>query len=169
MLSVKHILIIILVILIPAAITSGYFLNKLNRKTVACTMEAKLCPDGSYVGRTGPNCEFSACPAPPTSGIKGAVLLGPACPVIKNPPDEKCADKLYKTALIVTTTDQLQTIKQFSSDDGGKFSVSLSPGEYNIISAPSQNIFPRCSNRDAIKVVEGQYTDTTIYCDTGIR
>ncbi len=28
----------------------------------ACTMEAKLCPDGSYVGRTGPNCEFSACP-----------------------------------------------------------------------------------------------------------
>ncbi len=29
---------------------------------VACTMEAKLCPDGSAVGRTGPNCEFSACP-----------------------------------------------------------------------------------------------------------
>lgn len=28
----------------------------------ACTMEAKLCPDGSYVGRTGPNCEFAACP-----------------------------------------------------------------------------------------------------------
>lgn len=28
----------------------------------ACTMEAKLCPDGSAVGRTGPNCEFSPCP-----------------------------------------------------------------------------------------------------------
>jgi len=28
----------------------------------ACTMEALLCPDGSAVGRTGPNCEFSACP-----------------------------------------------------------------------------------------------------------
>lgn len=27
-----------------------------------CTQEAKLCPDGSYVGRTGPNCEFSPCP-----------------------------------------------------------------------------------------------------------
>jgi hypothetical protein len=27
-----------------------------------CTQEAKLCPDGSYVSRTGPNCEFSACP-----------------------------------------------------------------------------------------------------------
>ncbi|HOW60353.1 MAG TPA: DUF333 domain-containing protein [Candidatus Moranbacteria bacterium] len=28
----------------------------------ACTMEAKLCDDGSYVGRTGPNCEFAPCP-----------------------------------------------------------------------------------------------------------
>jgi hypothetical protein len=28
----------------------------------ACTQEAKLCPDGSYVGRTGPNCEFAPCP-----------------------------------------------------------------------------------------------------------
>ncbi|HBK33459.1 TPA: hypothetical protein DEP34_01865 [Candidatus Uhrbacteria bacterium] len=29
---------------------------------VACTQEAKLCPDGSYVGRTGPKCEFAQCP-----------------------------------------------------------------------------------------------------------
>lgn len=29
---------------------------------VACTQEAKLCPDGSTVGRTGPNCEFAECP-----------------------------------------------------------------------------------------------------------
>jgi hypothetical protein len=29
---------------------------------VFCTQEAKLCSDGSYVGRTGPNCEFTKCP-----------------------------------------------------------------------------------------------------------
>ncbi|MEI6528954.1 MAG: GerMN domain-containing protein [Candidatus Falkowbacteria bacterium] len=29
---------------------------------VACTMEAKICPDGSAVGRTSPDCEFSSCP-----------------------------------------------------------------------------------------------------------
>lgn len=29
----------------------------------ACTQEAKLCPDGSSVGRTGPNCEFTPCPS----------------------------------------------------------------------------------------------------------
>jgi len=29
---------------------------------VACTMEAKICPDGSAVGRGGPDCEFDPCP-----------------------------------------------------------------------------------------------------------
>ena len=28
----------------------------------ACTTEAKICPDGSSVGREGPNCDFAACP-----------------------------------------------------------------------------------------------------------
>jgi len=27
-----------------------------------CTMDAKVCSDGSYVSRTGPNCEFALCP-----------------------------------------------------------------------------------------------------------
>lgn len=27
-------------------------------------MEAMQCPDGSYVGRTGPNCAFAPCPTP---------------------------------------------------------------------------------------------------------
>lgn len=27
----------------------------------ACTLEAKLCPDGSAVGRVLPNCEFAPC------------------------------------------------------------------------------------------------------------
>lgn len=30
---------------------------------VACTMDAKMCPDGSFVGRVGPDCEFAACPS----------------------------------------------------------------------------------------------------------
>ena len=33
-----------------------------EKEAVFCTQEAKLCPDGSYVGRTGPNCEFTSCP-----------------------------------------------------------------------------------------------------------
>lgn len=30
----------------------------------ACTMDAKICPDGSAVGRSGPKCEFAPCPTP---------------------------------------------------------------------------------------------------------
>lgn len=28
---------------------------------VGCTLEARICPDGSAVGRSGPNCEFAPC------------------------------------------------------------------------------------------------------------
>ena len=33
-----------------------------NGWPVACTMDAKICPDGSAVGRIGPDCEFAPCP-----------------------------------------------------------------------------------------------------------
>lgn len=29
---------------------------------IACTEEAKICPDGSSVSRVGPKCEFAPCP-----------------------------------------------------------------------------------------------------------
>ncbi len=41
--------------------TANRTANK-NGNDVACTMEAKNCPDGSAVGRSGPNCEFAECP-----------------------------------------------------------------------------------------------------------
>jgi hypothetical protein len=28
----------------------------------ACTEEAKICPDGSSVARSGPDCDFAPCP-----------------------------------------------------------------------------------------------------------
>ncbi len=34
---------------------------------VACTLDARICPDGSGVGRTGPACEFEACSTDPIS------------------------------------------------------------------------------------------------------
>ncbi len=38
-----------------------------SSSALPCTMEAKICPDGSSVGRTGPNCEFAACSGARTS------------------------------------------------------------------------------------------------------
>jgi len=40
----------------------GDFFGQKNEQTIVCTQDAKLCPDGSYVSRKGPKCEFDACP-----------------------------------------------------------------------------------------------------------
>lgn len=36
--------------------------SKIKSRKQACTQEAKVCPNGSSVGRTGLNCEFTPCP-----------------------------------------------------------------------------------------------------------
>ncbi|MFA7245215.1 MAG: hypothetical protein WC070_03500 [Candidatus Magasanikbacteria bacterium] len=42
---------------------------------VACTMDAKMCPDGSYVARVAPDCEFEACPEEETNIDKDSGFL----------------------------------------------------------------------------------------------
>lgn len=47
----------------------------------ACPQDAQICPDGSSVGRTGPNCSFAACPATPTPCGNGLPrLANGTCP-----------------------------------------------------------------------------------------
>lgn len=162
---------------------------------VACTTEAKLCPDGSAVGRTGPNCEFAACPAPiatttsPTatsttatttggsgaggsilpydSGVRGAVSLGPTCPVERNPPDPACADKPFATSITVRRAGRATPFVIGNSDAEGAFHFALPPGSY-VLTAGTSAVLPRCA---AVTVVvePSAYTTATISCDTGIR
>ena len=159
---------------------------------VACTMEAKICPDGSSVGRVPPSCEFAACPNPgsststatsttPTStpgsggiigggnksGVKGRVMLGPTCPVERTPPDPQCADKPYATLVAVFRSgDPVHAAALGQSDANGNFSFSLPPGNY-VLGAGTSNL-PRCS-QVSITVKANTYASTTISCDTGIR
>jgi len=44
--------------------------TKMPKQIVACTQDAKLCADGSSVGRSGPSCEFKACPVEEKKKIK---------------------------------------------------------------------------------------------------
>lgn len=56
-------IVIILIIAGVLAIGGGvWYWQSQKEKPAACTQDAKLCPDGSYVSRTGSNCEFAACP-----------------------------------------------------------------------------------------------------------
>lgn len=51
-------------IIILASIFYFLFYNEKESEVdpVFCTMDAKLCPDGSYVGRVAPACQFAPCP-----------------------------------------------------------------------------------------------------------
>jgi hypothetical protein len=74
------------VVLLAVVGVAGFlYRNVLEHQTspgggVACTLEAKICPDGTSVGRVGPNCAFAACPADnvelPDIGVSFALPAG---------------------------------------------------------------------------------------------
>lgn len=57
-----------LVIILVIGLGGFFYRNVMEQEPVpepiACTMDAKMCPDGSAVGRSGPLCEFTACALP---------------------------------------------------------------------------------------------------------
>lgn len=51
--------------------TRALDINDINKEeTVFCTMDVKLCPDGSYVSRQAPDCLFAPCPETPKLPVK---------------------------------------------------------------------------------------------------
>ena len=61
----NKILYFFLTLVVVTAILKVVMISKSPEESdvVVCTMDAQMCPDGSYVGRTGPKCEF-VCPEP---------------------------------------------------------------------------------------------------------
>lgn len=64
------ILAVILLISVGVLLSGRYkFKGEKPRNTgIACTQDAKICSDGSAVGRVPPNCEFAPCPGQDQSG-----------------------------------------------------------------------------------------------------
>ena len=76
----KNALVGIGVLLVFAAGIFGYLAitnTAMAPTATACTAEAKVCPDGSSVGRSGPNCDFAECPvaATTTPEVEGTVAV----------------------------------------------------------------------------------------------
>jgi hypothetical protein len=189
---------IALLVLLAVVLGGAFYFTEYKESSptpVACTLEAMQCPDGSYVGRTGPNCQFvcppvatTTAPAPkPTtggttggsgngtggiapfhSGIRGTVMAGPTCPVMRNPPDPACADKpLQITVTVYHKGDTTHAFATAQSDSKGAFEFSIPPGEY-IVGAGGKAMLPRCNQTPATVGAQG-YTSIVVECDTGIR
>jgi hypothetical protein len=173
-----------LVVLVVIAAGGAFYFTEFKESTapVACTAEAMQCPDGSYVGRSGPNCQF-VCPTanattttggttgggilPYHSGIRGTVMAGPTCPVERNPPDPACADKpLATTVAVFRKGNAVTPFATTKSNASGAFEFSIPPGDYVV--GAGESALPRCTQTPAT-VGPNTYTNITIECDTGIR
>jgi len=140
----------------------------------ACTMEAKLCPDGSAVGRTGPNCEFAPCPqanatiAPANYTLYGKITIGPLCAV------EPCSRVFdYSVARVnVYDASNRGLVARASAGSGGYYGVNLGPGSYLVnVTDASGNSFglPSLDYTQAFSIEKGHVIQMDFDIDTGIR
>ncbi|MCX6739453.1 MAG: hypothetical protein NT098_05425 [Candidatus Parcubacteria bacterium] len=139
--------------------------------TIACTQEAKLCPDGSAIGRTGKNCEFAPCPKtilPFDSGVEGNITIGPTCPVMRVG-DTSCNDKPYATTVQVIEigSPKSSPFATTESDKNGTYKIMLPPGEY-ALQPVGGSVLPRCETKNII-ITPSEITNLDLSCDSGIR
>ena len=93
----KLVLIILgLIALAGLGVAGGYYYASMNQpelppevvvpapvpppEMTVCTMDAMICPDGSAVGRSGPNCEFDPCPESSEPGTASGMMLDDSMP-----------------------------------------------------------------------------------------
>jgi len=141
-----------------------------NTEQIACTMEAKLCPDGSAVGRTGPNCEFAPCPGESDVGqLEGKISIGPLCPVERVPPDPNCQPKQETfDAWPIGVYSGDTKVSNIKPNLDGTYSIDLKPGEYTVkLEKPSRIGGSNLPVDISIKSGENLVLDVDI--DTGIR
>lgn len=158
-------------IVLAGAVTGAFFyFNYQSTGQVACTEEAKLCPDGSYVGRTGPKCEFSKCPdVTTTSTIQGQVSIGPICPVEQvGVPCPVPPEAYTSREVILYASDGVTIVKSMYFFTDGTYSFQVSPGTY-VLDIPKQGIGGSSELPKTFTVKPGDIINFNFSIDTGIR
>ena len=144
---------------------------------IACTADAKICPDGSSVGRQGPKCEFAPCPqansafppAPPANyTLYGKVTIGPLCPVAP------CNATFDYRAVRVNAYDAASKSKVASAgaDASGYYGLKLGQGSYlvNVTDAAGNSFgLPRLDYTQSFTIENGHVVEMDFDIDTGIR
>ena len=103
--------------------------------------------------------------ADPATGLEGVITVGPVHggPSRIGLPDSK---PLGNTAFIVE--NQKGTLVSFTTDDQGRFHLSLEPGHYTVSLKEKRVAIGRYGPFEA-DVTAGQMTKVQWRCDTGIR
>jgi hypothetical protein len=144
-----------------ALISLMVVLSGCTQQPIGCTMDAKMCPDGSAVGRIGPNCEFAPCPGCAESGLYGTVTMGPTCPAMRA--DEPCPDRPLSIALEARSATQS---RKFTSAEDGSYSIRLPQGTYTVQKA-EESMLPSLAPLQV--TVDCGMKELNISLDSGIR
>jgi hypothetical protein len=99
--------------------------------------------------------------------ISGQALVGPTCPVERDPPEPQCADRPYQGDLAVLSRSG-DLVKTFRTDANGTFALSLDLGTYTIGNVPGSGRLPRCS-AGPFTLVDATPLRVAVSCDSGIR
>lgn len=165
-------IIVLILILIIAGAGVGYWqLNQTDYENgQVCTRDAKQCPDGSYVGRTGPNCEFTVCPKTTGMGIlMGKVSIGPNCPVEREGMPCTPSPEAYTSREFIVFNSNQKEVTRFHADASGSYSISLLPGTYTVVLAKTGIGFMSKDLPATVVIKAGQSATLNIDIDTGIR
>lgn len=161
-------ILIILIIVVVFALGGGtyYFLVKKAPKPTVCTTEAKICPDGSAVGRTGSKCEFADCPNIKAGILKGKVTIGPLCPV------EPCPDTVSNPYILRKIILQKQTGESFPPiilQEDGSFETEIGVGVYTLSLSDCNFLGCNYGLPKTVTIEADKTTEVEIDIDTGIR
>jgi hypothetical protein len=99
-----------------------------------------------------------------TTGLTGVVVRGPITPVCQI---QVPCDAPFSAAFNVE--QNARRITQFQSDADGRFTVTLPPGVYRIVSGADAPILSPQSQAKTVEVLSGGLTEVRLEFDTGIR
>lgn len=120
---------IIILILLGISAASGYtiYKNLQNNDQTACTLEAKICPDGTSVGREGPNCEFAPCSTPSSlseNNIELQMLEGLIDYEVPEEWNKEVQTNSFGAIILITSKDYEPDISNIILNSGAKITIS---------------------------------------------
>lgn len=165
---------IIVAFALVAIVTSNKKQNSGDSGGIVCTMEAKLCPDGSAVGRSGPKCEFAPCPGEGKGGgrvaagyVVGHVSIGPFCPVEQIGHPCTVPPEAYSSRKVIVYEANGTTVKEKDAiDSDGNYKITLGPGTYWLQIDPA-GIGP--GEKKQVTIISFATSTVDFDIDTGIR